>query len=75
MRAIFAQIIVTIIAEILCEPETSEENRAYYLRDFLPDCPARNARSLTRSDWLTYIYLFKIVRLQCSATAVMQVEV
>ena len=60
----------TIFAQIICEPKTPEENRADYPRDFLPDFLACYERSLKSSDWLTYIYLFKSVRLQSATSAV-----
>ena len=47
--------ITQIMAEIFCEPKTSEEMYADYLREYLSDCPKCNARSLTHCDWLTYI--------------------
>ena len=37
------------------------------MRDFPPDCSICNARLFTCSDWLTYIYLFKSVRLLSAA--------
>ena len=69
---IITQIIVQIIARIICEPKTTEENREDFLDDFLPDCPACKARSLTHSDWLTY--LFKSVRSQSVASPVKHAE-
>ena len=71
MRAIFAQIIAQIIAEIFCELKMFKENRADNTRAFRPAC---SARSLTRSDWLTYIYLFKSVRLESAISAVTDAE-
>ena len=51
-RCTLAQIIAQIIYE---QKRTLEENRADYLRDFLPDCPACNAR-LTDAQRLVDLY-------------------
>ena len=60
-----------IIAQILAQPKTFEENCADDLREF---CQIAQNAARDRSIWRDYIYLFKSVRLQSATYAVTLAE-